>query len=129
AKTVEITSRADGDAHATRVTLEYEQLAKHKSTGDILIPAIVLADGGGIAPHGTRIVLRSLVYESTGSQLETMTRAIVDSFYAVLNENFVVKLNHSSILPLARNFVFAWPNPAMATSDLVSKTLEDEDGG
>jgi hypothetical protein len=129
AKSVEITSRAKGEQYATRLTLNYEDLSKHKKTEEIAIPAEVLAGGGGISPYGTKIVLKRLGFEATASQLETMQRAIGDSFYDVLTEQFVVKLNGSTVKPTARSFAYVWPNPETPVEDMVTKVLEDEDGG
>jgi hypothetical protein len=129
AHTVQVTSRAKGEAHATQITLDYEKLSLWERTEQVEIPAVILPDGGGIAPYGTRVVLSRLVHESTASQPETIRSVIADNFHDVLNQTFIVKVNNSTVAPVYRVLVYAWPDPPKPPDDLVPKTLHNEETG
>jgi hypothetical protein len=109
--------------------LNYEELSNWDRTEQIEIPAVVLHDGGGISSHGTRVVLSRLVHESTGSELSTIKNVIADNFHDVLNEAFVVKVNSSTVAPVYRRLVFAWPDPDKPPDELMPKALIHEDTG
>jgi hypothetical protein len=53
AHVVTVISRKEGEKHATKVVLSYNDLGAKRSTDEFEIPEERLEDGGGIEPHGT----------------------------------------------------------------------------
>ena len=70
AKVVSVTTRAKGEKHATKITLKYDDLIDVSDTHEIPIEEQRLDDGGGIADHGTKIVLSGLLYEPNGNSTD-----------------------------------------------------------
>lgn len=125
---VEVVSRRKGEAHATKVTLEFEELLKHRATEDIRVPTEQIDDGGGIEPHGTRITLSRLAYDPVKSRNKTIAHEIGDHFAFVDSEEFAVLLNGDDVTPTPREFAYAFPHPDRDKHELVDHTLQTEDG-
>src|SRR5690606_21284322 len=92
------------------------------------VPEEILLDGGGIEPHGTKIVLSKLVYEPMKSTEDAIAHKIADHFVFIDVDDFTIYLNDGVVTPTPRNFVFAYPEPDRPVNELVTKTLEAGDG-
>ncbi|MBA3353516.1 MAG: ATP-binding protein, partial [Blastocatellia bacterium] len=126
---VQVTSRKDGEKHATMVTLDYDELVRHRLVDEMDVPEELISDGGGLPETGgTRIVLSRLVYEAMKSRSATIANEIADHFSSILPEEFEVKYNGKIIEPSMRELYWAWPNPELPVRGMVDKTLLTEDG-
>lgn len=124
ARRVEVITRRAGEAHATRIELDYEDLLKHSDVQGWPVPEETLANGGGIKNHGTRIELSRLVYDSTKSRSDTFAHEIGDHFAFIKPAEFRVDFNGKLVKPTPRNFEFAYPEPGkVAKNELVEKVL------
>jgi len=125
---IDVTSRRQGDSHATQITLDYKELVTKRDTNEVVIPDAALMDGGGIAGHGTRIVLSELLYEPMKTRLNTVSNHIGDHFSLIDVEDFKVTLNENVVTPTERGLVYGWPEPDRPPSDLVDASYSTEDG-
>jgi hypothetical protein len=128
AQIVTVISRAAGESHATKIKLCYADIISVTDTHDIPIEEERLADGGGIAEKGTRIILSRLLYEPLGTRLETIENRAADHFSQIAPDNFKILLNGSVVKPTQRKHVYGWPNPELPTDQFVDGTYTIEDG-
>jgi hypothetical protein len=129
ARVMTLISRAAGEAHATKITLDYAELIRQRDTKDISIPETTLEDGGNLpATGGTRIILTHLFYSGTGNRMDTVENEIGDHFGQIDPEDFAVRLNGQPVEPTPRNLVFAWPEPDQPIDRMIDKEILIEDG-
>ena len=123
---VEVVSRAPGEPHATKITLDYEELIGKEKTENVRIPTEVLEDGAGIEPSGTRIILSRLLIEPTGSREQTIQTRISRHFILIKPEDFEICVNGDAVPPFTRKYAYAYPE-GPAIDELVEKTITVED--
>ena len=128
AKVVSVTTRAKGEKHATKITLKYDDLIDVSDTHEIPIEEQRLDDGGGIADHGTKIVLSGLLYEPMGARLTTIEHHAADHFAQIDPSEFQIILNGKIVSPTPRNLVYAYPEPTKDVKEVVQRSYEVEDG-
>ena len=128
AQVVTVVTRAVGERHATKITLRFADLIEVTDTNEIPIEEERLANGGGIAKHGTRIILSMLRYEPLGTLLETIEHRAADHFAQIDPSDFKILLNNSFVKPTQRTHVYAWPNPELPVDQLVDASYTIEDG-
>ena len=128
ARNVAVISRKKGESHATKITLDYDELVKKRVAHEVEIDEELLADGGGIEPHGTKIILSRLVYEPMKSRPQTVANEIGDHFALIDPEEFKIKLNDGAVVPTPRNFVFAYPSPHLPAEHTVEGQYETDEG-
>jgi hypothetical protein len=159
---IEITSKIKSEKHATRITLNLDDLLRGhsltaastneqppkqggeqpassneqppKQTGEqsaetparqtnIQVPVEAIADGGGLT-NGTRIVLKSLVYDAVRGDLERpLTDALGENFYGIEPEDFAIRINGKTVDTSKADFAFAYPESDLDTKALVSEEL------
>jgi hypothetical protein len=128
ARNVVVISRKEGEAHATKITLDYDELIKKRLAHEVEVGEERLADGGGIEPHGTKVILSRLVYEPMKSRVQTIANEIGDHFAIIDPGEFTIKLNNAPVKPTPRNFVFAYPLPDIPPDELVKRSYETDEG-
>ncbi len=128
AKNIEITSRKKGDAHATQVVLAYDELIAAKGKHEIPVKDVRIEDGAGIEPHGTKIVLRELIYAPMKSKYDTISREIAAHFAMISPDDFDIAFNGSQIEPEAREYRYAWPEPDEPMEHLAQAEYRGESG-
>ena len=128
AKVVSVITRAKGERHATKITLKYDDLIDVSDTHEIPIEEQHLDDGGGIADHGTKIVLSGLLYEPMGARLTTIGHHAADHFAQIDQSEFQIILNGQVVSPPPRNLVYAYPEPAKDVKEVVQRSYQVEDG-
>lgn len=129
AKLVEVISRKKGEAHATRITLDYDRLIGFRGAHEIPVEEERLDDGAGLEPGGTRITLSRLLYDQTKSKVETIAGEIADHFQLIDPSEFAITLNGEPVAPAVRSHAYAWPSPERPAGDLVEKSLPRDGGG
>jgi hypothetical protein len=129
AKRIEVVTRRNGEQHATKIVLDYDQLVEKRATDEIEIDDEELPDGGGLAPSGTRITLSRLLYDPLKSRSQTIENAIADHFAYIKQEEFVIRLNGGPIESPDIEHAYAWPDPDLAPTQFVGKSLPREGGG
>lgn len=126
---VVITSRKQEESHATQITLNYDKLVDESRAQDVKVPAKTLHDGAGLEPHGTRVVMSELVYESVKQKEGTINNAVGDHFSIISPKEFLIKLNGNAVEPSPREFVFAYPvSDTLKHTDTVDHALHTSDG-
>jgi hypothetical protein len=125
---VEVTSRRRGEAHATKVTLDYDHLVTHRSTDEIQVPAEQLDDGGGIVECGTRIVLSRLVYDPLKTRKATLQSELGQFFNLIDIGDFAIEVNGAVVEPNKREFVYAYPEPDRPVHEFVDALAVGPDG-
>ncbi len=128
AKVVSVTTRAKGEKHATKITLKYDDLIDVSDTHEIPIEEQRLDDGGGIADHGTKIVLSGLLYEPMGTRLTTIEHRAADHFAQIAPSEFQIILNGKTVSPTPRSLVYAYPEPTKDVKEVVQRSYKVEDG-
>ncbi len=128
AKTVCVESRREGETHATRITLRYEDLIRHRDVNSVEVPDEHLEDGGGFEIKGTRIILSRLLYDPLKSREKTLTREVNEHFEFVQAEEFSIRLNGEQISREPREHAFAWPEPETDIEDLADLSMNTEVG-
>jgi hypothetical protein len=131
AKLITVITRKKGERHATKIVLDYDQLAIKRATHEIDIDQEeMLGDGGGIAESGTTIILSCLLYDPLRSRIQTVDKGITEHFALIDPDDFAIWLNGTVVETKVPTFAFAWPEPNSVDShDFVTKTLPLEDGG
>lgn len=130
AHTIEVISKVKDESHATKITLDLDRLLKtehdtaaERATRQIEVEKLL--DGAGLAPEGTRIILKRLVHEAvSGDLLDNLKEALADNFYGIRSEDFSMKLNGEIVSTARSDFAFAYPEPERPLDDLVESTLE-----
>lgn len=128
AHTVTLISRKKGEGHATRITLDYEELIKKRVTQEVVIPDEILVDGGQIDPHGTTVILSNLVYEPMKSGVQTIAHAIGDHFSLITSDEFDITLNDNPVTGTPREFVYAYPQPSLHPEKMIEYGYKTDDG-
>lgn len=128
AKKITIISRKKGETHATKITLDYNELIKKRDTNDIRIEEDFLPDGGGFTESGTKVFLSQLLYEPMKAQLSTIEHHIADHFSQINQNDFEVTLNGDPIKPSERDFVYSWPLPEKGISGMIENSYNTDDG-
>jgi len=128
AQVVTVISRASGESHATKITLDYNELIKARDTNEIPIEDERLTDGAGVGKKGTRIILSRLLYEPMGTRLDTIKHGVADHFAQIEPDDFRVELNGSLVEPTPRKHVYAWPEPGLPIKKMVDEKFTVEDG-
>jgi len=130
AKRVEVVTRKAGESHATKVTLDYDELVEKHNVYEIELPDETLPDAAGIKPSGTRVILSRLLYDPLKSRTRTIQEEIADYFALIDSAEFATQLNRQAIAPAARNLAYAWPRPDdVPVHEFVEKSLPREGGG
>jgi len=130
AKRVEVVTRKAGEAHATKVTLDYGELVQNQNVHEIEVPDETMTDGAGIAPSGTRVILSRLLYDPLKSRTRTIQEEIADYFALIDPTDFAMRLTGKPIKPATRNLVYAWPEPdGVPIGEFSDKSLPREGGG
>ncbi|MEM9108875.1 MAG: ATP-binding protein [Planctomycetota bacterium] len=128
ARTVTITSRSDRDDHATRVTMDYDNLLKsEEGASGVEIPTESLSNGDAISVSGTRIELSRLVFDPVKSKLETIEKELAENFEMIDPSDFVISINGSPINQVSIPYAFAYPHPDKPVSDLATRKIRIED--
>lgn len=128
AQRITVVSKKANELHATEIVLDYGELIKVTDTNEIRVPTRLLPDGGGIVNSGTRISLSRLLYEPMKSKMDTIANELADHFTVIDPRDFAVHLNDDLVEPTPRNHSFAWPEPELPISELVSHTYKSEQG-
>lgn len=122
---VEVTSRKKGEAHATKVTLDYDGLAKARDMSGYPVPTETLEDGGGLPDTGgTRVVLSRLAHDAAKSKADTIRHEIGDHFAQIDPKDFAMTYNGVPIEPTPREFVYAYPDPGVPIDQLVRRRVD-----
>ena len=130
AKIIEVISRKEGEDHATRIALNYDQIMAKMSVHEIEIKEERLVDCGGIEPSGTRITLSHLLYDPLKSRESTIESEISEFFSLIDPSEFSIRANGKLITPAQCSFAYAWPEPDTVPVDqFVAKKLPREGGG
>jgi len=125
---VTVISRAKGETHATKITLHYGKLVENRHTDEVQVPTEKLADGGGITPHGTRVVLSELMYDSAKSREDSVVTAVAD-YFTMAGTEFSIVLNGKPLGPSKRTYAFAYPKNGEEPADkLILAVLPTETG-
>lgn len=146
---IEVTSKIETEAHATRITLDLDALLNTgqqttgTSTGDqnpettqdqtadsparqrpVLVPVTSIADGAGLT-KGTRIVLKRLVYDAVRGELtNSLSHALAENFYGIKPQDFAIRINNTDVDTSAVDFAFAYPdNDLLPKNALVKQEL------
>lgn len=130
AKVIRVETRKKGEAHATRITLDYDELVRKRAAHEIEIRDEKLPGGGRFASSGTRIILSRLLYDPLRSRSQTIEHEIAEHFALIDSSEFAIKLNRTLVRPAPRNCAFAWPDPdALPVDELAEHRLAREGGG
>lgn len=130
AKKVEVTTRKARESHATRIRLDYDNLVQKQNVHEIVIPDEAIADGAGIEPSGTSIVLSQLLYDPLKSRPTTIEGEIAYHFSLIKSTDFSIRINGNHVAPAERTLAYAWPEPdSVPIHQLVEKELAREGGG
>jgi len=119
AKFVEVTTRKEGESHATKIVLDYDDLVRKRATHEIEVKDEKLADGGGFTEKGTRVVLSGLLYDPVRSRDQTIENEIADHFALIDPKEFAVAINGKPIHSIAPAFAFGWPSPERQSNEFV----------
>lgn len=128
ARVVELITRKEGERHATKIRMDYDELIKKRVAEEIEVEEELLTDGGGVEPHGTKIILSKLVYGPLGSRTTTIAHEIGDNFALIKPEEFAIDLNKTPITPTPRDFDFVYPNPQLPQDQMVKYGYTTEEG-
>ncbi|HKO42697.1 MAG TPA: ATP-binding protein [Pyrinomonadaceae bacterium] len=128
AHNIVVISHKEGEQEATRITLDYDRLIEKRRTHEVIVDDEILSNGGGIQPHGTKVILSRLVYGSLKSGERSIANAVGDHFSYLHPDDFVMNLNGSKIKPTPRRFEYAYPAPELSHGKLVEHTYKPEDG-
>ncbi len=129
AKLIQVETRKQGETHATRITLDYDELATKRTVHEIEVRDERLEDGGGFATSGTRVILSRLLYDPLKSRSQTIEHEIAEHFALIDPGDFAITMNTSPVVPAPRTHAFAWPDPdTIPVDDLVEHRLEREGG-
>ena len=129
AKRVDVVTQASGESHATKVSLDYDELIKSREVLDVAIPEERLEDGGGFpAGRGTRVTLSCLLHDPVKSRPDTIARELAEHFEFVDPEDFEIRINGQPVEPLKRDHSFAWPKPERNINELIQHALDTDEG-
>src|SRR6266545_2589757 len=129
ARNVVLITRKKNESHATKITLDYDEIVKKNRTNEVVIQEELLRNGGGIEPHGTRIILSKLVYGPMKSGESTIAHAIGDHFSFIERKDFRITYNGIAITPTPRELAYAYPvSDALRMNDLVEHSYTTEEG-
>src|SRR5262249_29678686 len=126
AKTLVVTTRAEGEAHATRIRLSFDDLVRVRTTDLIEIPDDHLPDGGGIERSGTHITLEGLLYGSAKSKQSTIEGELAEHFELIRPDEFTILINGKPIEREVATYEFCWPDPWKAVDELVDAKVATE---
>ncbi len=130
AKLIEVITRKEGESHATKISLDYDELIRKRTTHEIEIPEERLENGGGHSTCGTRVVLSRLLYDPLKSRTQTIEHEIAEHFALIDPAVFAINLNDAPIEPAPRTHAYAWPEPDVIPIDeFVEHSLPREGGG
>jgi hypothetical protein len=128
-KKVEVITRRNGEAHATKIALAYDALSGAAAADEIPVPEEQLTDGGGLpSTGGTRIVLLELLYDPTDADGAIIEGEIAEQFELIDPTEFSIMLNGSEVRRHQRTHDFAWPNPDAPIEDWAEHKWDAEDG-
>lgn len=152
AHVVEITSKVEGESHATRITLDLDALLNNQQPApvsdvansaetaqaqnattparqtEVLVPVETIADSHGLT-KGTRIVMKRLVYDAVRGELTNSLRhALAENFYGIKPADFAIKINGAAVETEAVEFAFAYPDNSLPVTSLVEKELSVDAG-
>lgn len=129
AKKVEVLTRKKGESHATRILLDYESLVKNQNVHEIDVDDERVANGGGIQPSGTKIILSRLLYDPLKHRPRTIEHEIAEFFSLIDPTEFLISVNGIAISPEPCTLAYAWPKPELPVEEFVEHTLPREGGG
>lgn len=125
AQKIVVTSQKEGEAHATRITLDYVEIRKFKSMNEVIVPCERLPAGGNfVSNKGTRVELSRLVYSGLKGTQNTALRHVADCFWMVDINDFALWHGDQLLQATQRTFEFAYPpvagdsKEALATRDV-----------
>lgn len=128
AKRLEVISRASGEPHATKITLDYNELVKARNVLEVAVPEERIDDGGGLPElGGTRIILANLLHDPVRSRKSTIERELSEHFEFVEPDDFEIRLNGQPIEPPVRDHAYAWPEPDKPIDSLIERTLNTDE--
>jgi len=121
AQLVQVVTKSAGEDHATRITLDYSELVKKRTTNDIAIPdEAVPALEFPLGKQGTIVVLSRLLYGPVQSRADTVATALAEHFMYVDTAQFAINLNGGPVPPFHRQLAFGYPNPELPLDELVT---------
>lgn len=127
-KRVELTTRASGEEHSTRITLDYDLLRAARQANSVAIEEERLTlETGGLESPGTRLAISRLLFEPVKSREETIIAEVSKHFAAIDPTDFLIEFNHSPVAPPRYQYDYNWPNPDVPQAEYVTATLEPED--
>lgn len=129
AKRVEVITRKQGEQHATKITLDYDELVINQNVHEIDVPNETVTQDVGLSPSGTRVILSRLLYDPLKSRTRTIQEEIAEYFALINPAEFSIQLNGTQITPAVRNLAYAWPEPERPITEFVVKSLPREGGG
>jgi Molecular chaperone, HSP90 family len=129
AKHITVTSRASGEATATSVTLDYDDIVSRKLSDGIPVPIVVHPDGADLPEGGgTRITLKRLLHAPTKNRPDTIRDELAEHFSMISPDEFRVSLAGTAIPPKTYEHAFAWPQPERSADQLVDATFRNDQG-
>lgn len=128
AQKLEIISKKNGENHCTKITLDYADLVKKRTTNEIDIPDEKLSADSIPGPKGTRIILSRLLYGPTQSRAGTVSDALAEHFMFVDPAEFKIVMNGDEVKPFKRDLAYAWPEPDKPVDEFVGGSYEVEEG-
>lgn len=129
ARRIEVVTKTHNEDRAYGVRLDFDDIMRSRNTSEVRVPAFHLPDDGGLGSHGTRVTLSKLVHESVKSREQTVRHAIGDHFVLISEADFEIRLNDCMAFPTPRQHAYAWPQPEMATDELVEHEIAAEETG
>lgn len=129
AKLITVTSRGKGEANATQVILDYDEIHDKKFADDIMVPILELSGGDGLPEDGgTRIRLSRLLHAPTKNRPSTIAKELGDHFALIDSADFAMHLAGDQVVSEGTEHAFAWPEPERPTTELVEATYTTEHG-
>lgn len=128
AHVMEVTTKRESEPHAIRVTLDYDQILGEEALTEIPVPGANVTDEFLPSEHGTVIRLKRLSFDAVKSRQGTVARELSEQFEFVDRGDFAIKLNGENVPLPRRIFAYAWPNPEVPKTKLVTHTLETDRG-
>lgn len=130
AKVIEVISKKEGDATATKITLDFDKLLEKRGTHEIDVPDETLEDGGRIDRCGTRIILSGLLYDPVKSRVQTIENELGEHFDLISPDEFQIRMNGRLLEPPERELAYAWPEPkSVPIDEFVTYQLDRYGGG
>ncbi len=108
AQRVTVRTKRAGETYATTITMDDSDLNKIQDISKVPIP-VSYEDGLDASEHGTVVTFSRLKSDALKDSIETITRSITRSFYAIKPEDFSIYLNDQLVRPDLPAFEFLYP--------------------